>query len=101
MKDELTSDKERFTFTEKRTWFKHTTSKLHYPQSNGFTERHVNRIKIANATSISMSKALTRLRETPIGLKPGSSTEILHNRPIGFHFLSQKDPAPLDSKSTP
>ena len=66
---------------------KHTTSSPHYPQSNGFIERHIQTVKnllykAMDAGTRSFQKVLSELRATKIGNDLPSPAEILHGRSL-------------------
>ena len=52
--------------------FQHVTSSPHYPQSNGFIERHVQTIKTIIQKAESLPKALLSWRNTPIDIETPS-----------------------------
>ena len=74
---------------------KHTTSSLHYPQSNGFIERQIQTIKRlmekATASGRSFQEALTGLRAQPLGDGLPSPAEILHGRSLTTRKASPVD----------
>ena len=66
---------------------KHTTSSPHYPQSNGFIERHVQTVKnvlykAMDAGTRSFQEVLSELRATKIRNDLPSPAEILHGRSL-------------------
>ena len=66
---------------------KHTTSSPHYPQSNGFIERHIQTVKnllykAMDAGTRSFQEVLSELRATKIGNDLPSPAEILHGRSL-------------------
>ena len=66
---------------------KHTTSSPHYPQSNGFIERHIQTVKnllykAMDAGTQSFQEVLSELRATKIGNDLPSPAEILHGRSL-------------------
>ena len=66
---------------------KHTTSSPHYPQSNGFIERHIQTVKnllykALDAGTRSFQEVLSELRATKIGNDLPSPAEILHGRSL-------------------
>ena len=66
---------------------KHTTSSPHYPQSNGFIERHIQTVKnllykAMDAGTWSFQEVLSGLRATKIGNDLPSPAEILHGRSL-------------------
>ena len=66
---------------------KHTTSSPHYPQSNGFIERHIQTVKnllykAIDAGTRSFQEVLSELRATKIGNDLPSPAEILHGRSL-------------------
>ena len=75
---------------------KHTTSSPHYPQSNGFIERHIQTVKnllykVMDAGTRSFQEVLSELRATKIGNDLPSPAEILHGR-----SLSTGEPVTVD-----
>ena len=66
---------------------KHTTSSPHYPQSNGFIERHIQTVKnllykAMDAGTRSFQEVLSELRATNIGNDLPSPAELLHGRSL-------------------
>ena len=79
--------------------FKHTTSSLHYPQSNDFIEsmsHHESFFSKAKASRILMHQALMRMQQGPIDSNLPSPTEIIHTLHKRPHVTSQQGKAPKD-----
>lgn len=74
----------------------HVTSSPHYPQSNGFIERHVRTIKAIVLKCLEegedMHKAILNLRATPVDSTLPSPAEMMFGKPIATLLPSRTEP---------
>ena len=81
---------------------KHVTSSPHYPQSNGFIERHVKHIKSLFKKAIKakedLHKVMMYVRATPVDGKLKSPAELLYGRTITTLLPSRTEPGPEDER---
>ena len=73
--------------------FQHNTSSPHYPQSNGFIERHIQTIKRILTKTDDPEKALLFWRATPLERNHPSPAELLYGRIIKTTLPKTKAPA--------
>ena len=77
---------------------KHITSSPHYPQSNGFIERHVKHIKAlirkAKRSGDDIQMVLMNVCATPIDAKLSSPSQMMFGRPMTTILPNHSDPGP-------
>ena len=77
---------------------KHVTSSPHYPQSNGFIERHVKNIKAlirkAKKSGDDIQMVMMNVRTTPVDTKLSSPSPMMFGRLMTTILPNHSDPGP-------
>ncbi|XP_014670832.1 PREDICTED: uncharacterized protein K02A2.6-like [Priapulus caudatus] len=106
--DELMTDNgpqytgQAFTHFVKSWSIKHVTSSPHYPQSNGFIERHIRHVKPIIKKTLEcgedLQMAFLNIRATPVDTDLPSPGELMFGRPLITLLPSHGEPGPSSER---